>query len=39
VIMPNDIIDVPMSGGKRLLRSLVGTIAPTVGQVPVRIIP
>ncbi|HZI48274.1 MAG TPA: SLBB domain-containing protein, partial [Pyrinomonadaceae bacterium] len=38
-IMPNDIIDVPMSGGKRLLRSLVGTIAPAVGQVPVRIIP
>lgn len=38
-ILPNDIIDVPTSGSKRLLRSLVGTIAPTVGQLPVRIIP
>jgi polysaccharide export outer membrane protein len=38
-LKPNDIIDVPTSGGKRLLRSLVGTIAPTVGQLPVRIIP
>jgi polysaccharide export outer membrane protein len=38
-ILPNDIIDVPTSGGKRLLRSLVGTIAPAVGQLPVRIIP
>lgn len=38
-IMPNDIIDVPTSGGKRFLRSLVGTIAPTVGQIPVRVIP
>jgi polysaccharide export outer membrane protein len=35
----NDIVDVPTSGGKRLLRSLVGTIAPSVGQLPVRIIP
>jgi polysaccharide export outer membrane protein len=35
----NDIVDVPTSGGKRLLRSLVSTIAPTVGQLPVRIIP
>lgn len=38
-LKPNDIVDVPTSGGKRLLRSLVGTIAPTVGQLPVRIIP
>ena len=38
-IMPNDIIDVPVSGGKRFLRSLVGTIAPAVGQLPVRVIP
>lgn len=38
-LKPNDIIDVPTSGGKRLLRSLVGTIAPTVGQLPVRVIP
>jgi protein involved in polysaccharide export with SLBB domain len=38
-LQPNDIIDVPTSGGKRLLRSLVGTIAPAVGQLPVRVIP
>jgi polysaccharide export outer membrane protein len=38
-LLPNDIIDVPASGGKRLLRSLIGTIAPSVGQLPVRIIP
>jgi polysaccharide export outer membrane protein len=38
-LQPNDIIDVPASGGKRLLRSLVGTIAPAVGQLPVRVIP
>jgi polysaccharide export outer membrane protein len=38
-LQPNDIVDVPASGGKRLLRSLVGTIAPAVGQLPVRVIP
>lgn len=38
-LKPNDIVDVPTSSGKRLLRSLVSTIAPTVGQLPVRIIP
>ena len=38
-LLPNDIIDVPASSGKRLLRSLLGTIAPSVAQLPVRIIP
>lgn len=37
-LQPNDIIEVPVSGGKRLLRSLVGTIVPTVGQLPVQVI-
>ena len=37
-LQPNDIIDVPVSGGKRLLRSLVGTVVPSVGQLPVRVI-
>lgn len=37
-LKPNDIIDVPVSGGKRILRSLVGTIVPTVGQLPVQVI-
>jgi polysaccharide export outer membrane protein len=39
VLLPNDIIEVPTSGSKRLLRSLVGAIVPAVGQLPVRVIP
>jgi polysaccharide export outer membrane protein len=39
VLMANDIIDVPASGGKRFLRSLMGAVVPGVGQLPVRIIP
>jgi polysaccharide export outer membrane protein len=38
-LRPNDIIEVPTSGGKRLLRSLVGAIVPSIGQLPVRVIP
>ena len=38
-LMPNDIIDVPTSGSKSFLRSLLGTVAPSVAQLPVRIIP
>jgi polysaccharide export outer membrane protein len=38
-LLPNDIIDVPTSGGKTFLRSLVGTIAPSLTQLPVRVIP
>lgn len=38
-LMPNDIIDVPTSGAKSLMRSLMGTIAPSVGQLPIRVIP
>jgi polysaccharide export outer membrane protein len=38
-LMPNDIIDVPTSGAKSLIRSLMGTIAPSIGQLPVRVIP
>jgi polysaccharide export outer membrane protein len=37
-LLPNDIIEVQVSGGKRMLRSLVGTIVPTVGQLPVQVI-
>ena len=37
-LLPNDIIDVPISGGKRILRSLVGAVVPSVGQLPVRVI-
>lgn len=38
VLQANDIVDVPTSGGRRLLRSLVGAIVPTVGQLPVQVI-
>jgi polysaccharide export outer membrane protein len=37
-LLPNDIIDVPVSGGKRVLRSLMGAVVPSVGQLPVRVI-
>lgn len=38
-LLANDIVDVPVSGTKRLLRSLVGAVVPSVGQLPVRVIP
>jgi polysaccharide export outer membrane protein len=38
IIRPNDIIEVPVAGGKRLLRSLMGTIVPSVGNLPVQVI-
>ena len=38
-LLPNDIVDVPTSGGKTFLRSLLGTIAPSITQLPVRVIP
>jgi len=38
-LVANDIVDVPASGGKRFLRSLMGAVVPSVGQLPVRVIP
>jgi polysaccharide export outer membrane protein len=38
-LLANDIVDVPTSSGKRLLRSLIGAIVPSVSQIPVRVIP
>ena len=38
-LLANDVIDVPISGTKSVLRSLIGTIAPTVSQLPIRVIP
>lgn len=38
-LLANDIVDVPISGTKSFLRSLVGSIAPAVSQMPVRVIP
>jgi len=37
-LQAGDIVDVPTSGGKRLLRSLLGTIVPTATQLPVQVI-
>jgi polysaccharide biosynthesis/export protein len=39
VLQPNDIVEVPESTGKSLIRSLMGAVAPSVAQVPVRVIP
>jgi polysaccharide export outer membrane protein len=39
VLVANDIIDVPASGGKRLFRSLIGAVIPNVASMPVRVIP
>lgn len=38
-LLPNDIIDVPLSGAKSFMRTLLGTVAPSVAQLPVRVIP
>lgn len=38
-LQANDIVDVPTSGGKRFLKSLLGGIAPSVSQLPIRVIP
>lgn len=38
-LLANDIVDVPISGTKSFLRSLVGTIGPAISQMPIRVIP
>lgn len=38
-LQANDIIDVPTSAGRTLIRSLLGGIAPAVTQLPVRVVP
>jgi len=39
VLLPNDVVDVPISGTKSILRSLLGSVVPTISQLPVRVIP
>ena len=39
VLIANDIVDVPTSAGKSFLRSLFQGVVPSVGQLPVRVIP
>lgn len=38
-LLPNDIVDVPTSTGKVLLRSLLGTVVPSIAQLPIRVVP
>jgi polysaccharide export outer membrane protein len=38
-LLPNDIVDVPTSAGKSFLRGLVQGVAPSISQMPVRVIP
>jgi polysaccharide export outer membrane protein len=38
-LQPNDIVEVPTSATKSFIRSLLGAVAPSVSQLPVRIIP
>lgn len=37
-LQPDDIVDVPTASGKRLLRSLISSIFPAAGQLPVQIV-
>lgn len=39
MLQPNDIVEVSESTGKSLVRSLLGAVAPSMGQLPVRVIP
>ena len=39
VLLAGDIVDVPVSAGKRLLKSFLGAVVPSVGQLPIRAIP
>jgi len=38
-LLPNDIVDVPASGAKKFLRTLIGGGAAGLSQLPVRVIP
>jgi polysaccharide export outer membrane protein len=39
VLVAGDIVDVPVSTGKQLLKSFLGSVVPSVGQLPLRAIP
>lgn len=39
MLKPNDIVEVHESTGKSMIRSLLGAVAPSVGQLPIRVIP
>ncbi len=39
VLLAGDIVDVPVSSGKQLLKSFLGAVVPSVAQLPIRVIP
>ena len=39
MLQPNDIVEVQESTGKSIIRSLLGAVAPSVSQLPIRVIP
>jgi polysaccharide export outer membrane protein len=39
VLQANDIVEVPESTGKSLIRSMIGAVGPSIAQMPVRVIP
>jgi polysaccharide export outer membrane protein len=39
MLQPNDIVEVQESTGKSVIRSLLGAVAPSVSQLPIRVIP
>jgi polysaccharide export outer membrane protein len=39
VLVSGDIVDVPTSEGKRLIKTLLGSFVPSVGQLPLRVVP
>lgn len=39
VLLSGDIVDVPTSAGKRLIKTLLGSFIPSVGQLPLRVVP
>ncbi|MGI9065018.1 MAG: polysaccharide biosynthesis/export family protein [Pyrinomonadaceae bacterium] len=39
LLVSNDIIEVPAAGGKRFFRTLLGAVLPSVGNLPIRVIP
>jgi len=39
MLLPNDIVEVPESTGKSMIRSLLGAAVPSVANLPVRVIP
>jgi polysaccharide export outer membrane protein len=39
VLISGDIVEVPVSEGKRMLKTLLGSVIPSVGQLPLRVVP